>query len=107
VDGFDRNEVDGRALTGTDVHRLEIQNLTFRDGRQASGNGGAISITGASSLGLRNSSFFNNHAGGKGGAVFFSEDPATGLSAGWGMSSNVSASRATRRRATRPTWEAR
>jgi hypothetical protein len=88
LDGFDRNEVDGRALTGHNVHRLEIQDLTFRDGRSTT-DGGAIAIDGQSSLGLRTSTFFNNRATGKGGAVFFSEDAAPGLSAGFGMSGNT------------------
>ena len=63
-------------LTGVDVHRLEIQNLVFRDGN-VTGNGGALDISGLSTLGLRNSSFFNNHATGKGGAVHFAPDSGT------------------------------
>ncbi len=63
-------------LTGVDVHRLEIQNLVFRDGN-VTGDGGALDISGLSTLGLRNSSFFNNHATGKGGAVHFAPDSGT------------------------------
>lgn len=94
LDGFDRNEASGRALTGDDSHIWEIMNLTFRDGRQT-GNGGAISLIGESSLGLRNSHFFNNHATGRGGAVYFSEDSAPGLSLGFGMSGNEFGSQTT------------
>ena len=71
IDGFDGTGLTTaqRMLTGVDVHRLEkLQNLVFRDG-DFNGNGGALDISGLSTLGLRNSSFFNNHATGKGGAV--------------------------------------
>jgi hypothetical protein len=89
VDGFDRNEaLGGRALTGNDIHVWEITDLTFRDGRQT-GNGGAIAISGESSIGLRRLNFFNNQATLKGGAIFYSEDPAPGLAAGFGISDNV------------------
>ena len=67
-DGFDGSGLPGRVLTGVDVHRLELQNLVFRDS-SVTGDGGAVNITGESSLGLRTSRFFNNHATGMGGAV--------------------------------------
>ena len=75
IDGFDGTGLTTaqRMLTGVDVHRLELQNLVFRDG-DFNGNGGALDISGLSTLGLRNSSFFNNHATGKGGAVHFAPD---------------------------------
>ena len=75
LDGFDGSGLTTaqRMLTGVDVHRLEIQNLVFRDGN-VTGNGGALDITGLSNLGLRNSSFFANQATGKGGAVHFAPD---------------------------------
>ena len=78
VDGFDGSGLTTaqRMLTGVDVHRLEIQNLVFRDGN-VTGDGGALDISGLSTLGLRNSSFFNNHATGKGGAVHFAPDSGT------------------------------
>jgi predicted outer membrane repeat protein len=69
LDGFDRNGIPGRALTGNDVHRLTIQNLEFRDGVQT-GDGGAISLTGESAPSFFDTSFFNNMATGKGGAVY-------------------------------------
>ena len=86
-DGFDRNEVAGRALTGADVHHLEIQNLIFRDGRQT-GNGGAISITGRSAPAIRTSTFQNNQATGRGGAVYISQTQHAGLF-GIGISGNT------------------
>lgn len=79
IDGFDGSDLNGtteRMLTGVNVHRLELQNLVFRDGT-VTGNGGALDISGLSTLGLRNSSFFNNHATGKGGAVHFAPDSGT------------------------------
>jgi hypothetical protein len=84
ADGFDGSALTGaqRMLTGVDVHRLEIQNLLFRDG-DVTGDGGALDITGESSIGLRFSSFFNNSATGKGGAVHLSQDPpAIGITLG-------------------------
>ena len=51
-DGFDGTGLTGRVMTGVDVHRLELQDLTFRDSSSA-GNGGALDITGESSVGLR------------------------------------------------------
>jgi hypothetical protein len=84
VDGFDGTGLAAsqRMLTGVDVHRLEIQDLGFRDGDQAV-DGGALEITGQSTLGLRNSSFFNNHVTGKGGAVHFA--PAAPVEAGYNI----------------------
>ncbi len=75
IDGFDGTGLttSQRMLTGVDVHRLEIQNLVFRDGN-VTGDGGALDISGLSTLGLRNSSFFANQATGKGGAVHFAPD---------------------------------
>jgi predicted outer membrane repeat protein len=70
-DGFDRNNVSGRALTGTNTHRLVIQDLTFRDSSVtgAGQSGGAIEVTGESGLQVFNSRFFNNHANNRGGAI--------------------------------------
>src|SRR4051794_564790 len=89
VDGFDRNNVGGanaRALSGNDIHRWEITDLSFRNGN-VTGNGGAIAISGESGIGLRRLKFYNNHATAKGGAVFFSEDAAPGgLLVGFGIS---------------------
>ena len=52
-DGFDGSGLTTaqRMLTGVNVHRLEIQNLTFRDGN-VTGDGGALDITGESSSGF-------------------------------------------------------
>jgi hypothetical protein len=74
-DGFDGSGLPGRVMTGTDVHRLELQDLTFRDSSSAS-NGGAVAITGESSVGLRLSEFYNNDSAAKGGAVYLSQEPA-------------------------------
>ena len=68
-DGFDGSTLPGRVLTGDDVHRLLIQDLTFRDSSAPAGNGGAISITGESSVQIFTSEFYANNAGGQGGAV--------------------------------------
>jgi hypothetical protein len=69
--GFDG---DGtvRPLVGTDVHSLEIDDLTFTDGKApGSGNGGAISIDGESAVIIRRSTFLRNQATtGRGGAVY-------------------------------------
>src|SRR4051812_19280335 len=69
--GFDG---DGtvRPLVGTDVHNLEIDDLTFTDGKApGSGNGGAISIDGESGVIIRRSTFLRNRATtGRGGAVY-------------------------------------
>jgi hypothetical protein len=92
ADGFDGSGLttSQRMLTGVDVHRLEIQNLSFRDGNVI-GDGGALDITGESSVGLRSSSFFNNHATGKGGAVHLSQvAPFPGsVLGGFGLSDDV------------------
>src|SRR3954464_5787356 len=48
-DGFDGSGLAGRVLTGVDVHRLELQNLIFRDS-SVTGDGGALNVTGESSL---------------------------------------------------------
>jgi hypothetical protein len=90
-DGFDRQGVAGRALTGVDVHRLEIQNLIFKNSN-AVGDGGALSITGKSSVGLRGSTFTNNDATGDGGAVFLGQvaNPVPGSTLGGiGVSGNT------------------
>ncbi|HYI37373.1 MAG TPA: hypothetical protein VEX39_12235 [Thermoleophilaceae bacterium] len=77
-DGFDP-AAPGRPLTGTNVNRFELQNLTFRNGTHG-GNGGAVAIAGESSLGVRFSTFLNNHATGNGGALYFSQSfPAAAL----------------------------
>jgi hypothetical protein len=78
ADGFDGTGLTTaqRMLTGVDVHRLEIQTLIFRDGN-VTGDGGAIDISGHSTLGLRDSGFANNHATGRGGAVHFAPDSPT------------------------------
>ena len=68
-DGFDGSGLPGRVLTGDDVHRLLIQDLTFRDSSAPAGNGGAISITGESSVQIFTSEFYANTADGQGGAV--------------------------------------
>lgn len=75
IDGFTGADLTGsqRMLTGVDVHRFELWNLTFRDGN-VTGDGGALDVTGQSSLGLRLSEFYNNHATGKGGAVHLSQE---------------------------------
>src|SRR4051812_2779134 len=81
-DGFDGTGLPGRVLTGVDVHRLELQQLIFRDS-SVTGDGGAVNITGESGLGLRFSRFFNNHATGKGGAVHLAQaDQFTGATLG-------------------------
>jgi hypothetical protein len=77
-DGFDGSSLPGRMITGVNVHKLTIQGLTFRDGDQT-GNGGAISITGESSLSLFLSTFVNNSATGKGGAVYLAPVKSTVL----------------------------
>jgi len=82
ADGFDGTGLPGRVLTGNNIHRMEIQSLVFRDS-SVTGNGGAIAITGESSVGLRDSQFFNNSATGKGGAVYISQAaPAPGITLG-------------------------
>src|SRR5215210_363460 len=70
-DGFDGTGLAGRMLTGTNVHRLLIQDLTFRDGVQlgAGADGGALSITGDSSLQVFLSEFYANIAADRGGAI--------------------------------------
>ena len=75
-DGFDRNGVAGRALTGNDSHRVVMQNLIFRDGSVtgAGESGGAIELTGQSGLQLFDSLFVNNHANNRGGAVHVAPD---------------------------------
>jgi hypothetical protein len=77
--GFDGTGAPGRVLTGTDVHDLEIDDLTFVNS-DATGNGGAISIDGESGVIIRRSSFFGNTATGKGGAVYLG--PITRLAPG-------------------------
>jgi predicted outer membrane repeat protein len=66
-------------LTGTNVHRVIVTGLTFRNSSSSS-NGGAISVTGDSALTVDNSSFFNNQAVGEGGAIYAgdsgADDPA-------------------------------
>jgi predicted outer membrane repeat protein len=78
VDAFDGTGLPGRILTGDDVHVLEIRNLVFQDGSATgaadAGNGGAISITGESAPAIRDSTFLNNSATGKGGAVYLRQD---------------------------------
>lgn len=91
VNGFDGTALMAgqRMLTGVDVHRLELQNLLFRDG-DVTGDGGGLDITGQSSVGLRFSSFFNNHATGKGGAAHISQEaPATSGLGGVGVQNVV------------------
>lgn len=68
----------GRVLTGTDVHRVLIQDLTFRDSSAtgAGQSGGAVELTGESGLQLFNCNFFNNHANNRGGAVHLTQEPA-------------------------------
>ena len=95
-DGFDGSGLPGRVMTGTDVHRLELQDLTFRDSSSAS-NGGAVAITGESSVGLRLSEFYNNDSDAKGGAVYLSQEPAVfGIPLGGiGVSGNIFGSETT------------
>jgi hypothetical protein len=95
-DGFDGSGLAGRVLTGVDVHRLELQNLTFRDST-VTGNGGAIDITGESSLGLRSSKFLNNHATGRGGAIHLAQADQTvgGTLGGVGFSDDIFGSQTT------------
>ncbi|HMJ96644.1 MAG TPA: hypothetical protein VK486_12365 [Thermoleophilaceae bacterium] len=93
IDGFDGGTGSGlpgstRMLTGLNVHHLEILDLRFRDGN-VTGNGGAIDITGQSSVGLRRSQFFNNHATVRGGAVHLGQQtPSVALGA-VGVSDNT------------------
>src|SRR5688572_32569343 len=72
-DGFDGTNVMGRVLTGNDVHRLLIQDLTFRDSSTsaAGADGGAISITGEATLQVFSSEFYANSADDRGGAISF------------------------------------
>jgi hypothetical protein len=72
-DGFSGSGVTGRVMTGHDVHRLLLQDLTFRDSHaNAPGaNGGAVSITGEATLQVFLSEFYGNSANDKGGAVSF------------------------------------
>jgi len=87
--GFDGTGLAQRVLTGDDVHRLLIQNLTFVDSTAtgAGADGGAISITGDSALQVFSSSFFRNSAPDRGGAISFVPDavPDAGMT---GMSIN-------------------
>jgi hypothetical protein len=81
-DGFDRNSVPGRALTGNDSHRVVIQGLTFRDSRVTgpAESGGAVELTGETGAQFFNNSFFNNHAPNRGGAIHMSpETPPSGF----------------------------
>jgi hypothetical protein len=82
-DGFDGSGLAGeRVLTGNDVHRLVIQDLTVRDSSfiGPGADGGAIDITGQSGLQLFNNKFFNNHASDLGGAVHLAQDtPPSGF----------------------------
>lgn len=101
-DGFDGTGLPGRVLTGINVHRLEIWDLTFRNSVVTGGNGGALDITGESSVGLRLSEFYSNSAAGKGGAVHLSQvarSPAR-RSAASGSAATPSARRRTSLRAT-------
>ena len=77
-DGFDGSGLPGRVLTGNDVHRLLIQDLTFRDSSatDVGESGGAIELTGETGPQIFNCSFFNNHATNRGGAVHLSQEPA-------------------------------
>src|SRR3712207_8736323 len=50
-----------------------FRSLIFRNS-QSTGDGGAISITGVWSGGIRSSPFPHNHADGSGGAVYLSQD---------------------------------
>src|SRR4051794_177671 len=97
VDGFTGADLTGsqRMLTGTDVHRFELWNLTFRHG-DVTGDGGAIDITGQSSLGLRLSEFYDNHASGKGGAVHLAQETqVTSTLGGFGFSGDIFGSETT------------
>src|SRR5215210_1235697 len=76
-DGFDGSDLAGRVLTGNDVDNLTIDNLTFRDS-DVTGNGGAIEITGESGFIIRRSTFLNNSATLKGGAVYVAPDAEQG-----------------------------
>jgi hypothetical protein len=87
-DGFDGSTLPGRMLTGNNVHFVEIRDLLFRDGTQT-GNGGALSVAGESGVGLRGSRFFNNHATGRGGAVYFGFSALVGQIGGFGISGNT------------------
>jgi predicted outer membrane repeat protein len=66
-----------RILTGTNVHRFIISQLTFRNGFASAANGGAISVTGDSALTLDQDTFLGNHADGTGGAVYTTDTNAT------------------------------
>jgi hypothetical protein len=85
-DGFDPE--DGRALTGNNVHRFQIIDLDFSNG-DTDGNGGAISVTGRSSLGVFNSNFDGNDADGSGGAIYYEQDDTPSDLAGFGFTSNT------------------
>ena len=62
-----------RMLTGVDVHRLEIQNLMFRDGN-VTGDGGALDISGHSDARAAQLLVLQQPRDGKGGAVHFAPE---------------------------------
>jgi hypothetical protein len=76
LDGGDDSTT--RILTGTDVGRFVVSQLTFQDS-SSDGNGGAISVTGDSALTIDRSTFYRNHANLLGGAVYASDTNATDL----------------------------
>ena len=71
-DGFDGTGI-GRILTAHDPHRMQVQELIFRDGSVTApgADGGAISVTGEASLSVFTSRFFANQADDRGGAISF------------------------------------
>jgi hypothetical protein len=76
IDGFDGSALTTaqRMLMGTNVHVLELRSLTFRNGN-VDGDGAAIAIDGDSSPRIRLSTFLNNTATYRGGAVYLSQNP--------------------------------
>jgi Right handed beta helix region len=68
-----------RALVGQDVGATVIRNLTFSDGAPASGNGGAVRITGLSSPTIEGCRFIDSHVAGAaaGGALSIRQNGAT------------------------------
>ena len=83
VDGFDGTGLLTRMLTGVNVHRLTLQDLVFRNGNVSGPDpdGGALKLTGQSSLGMFGSTFLNNTATEKGGAVYIAPDAPTVMGA--------------------------
>ena len=74
VDGAGLMGKGDRALVGVNVGQTAINGLNFRNGAPASGNGGAVRITGQSSPTVEDCRFVDNHVAGtgRGGALSIS-----------------------------------